>query len=119
MRGAKGTRTPDFLHAMESESVHSGPPAFTADTAHLPIRPVAAVGVQDSSRRMVTSLVTSRPRTAAPTRRTQAGSRPPAGPIGARVHATPVPAAGRRTGTMTRADRPARPDPDPGQPQSW
>jgi hypothetical protein len=54
---------------MEQRSVHHSPLPFTLDTADLPIRPPQSAAVQDSSLRMVTSLVTSHPRSARPAAR--------------------------------------------------
>src|ERR1022692_293104 len=103
-----GTRTPGLLHAMQLRSDHSSPLSFTADTADLPVRSPQAAAVQGSSRRTVTSLVTSPPGTTVPGRRTTAGYRAPAGPTGAPIQATPEPATGRHSSAMTRAAGSAR-----------
>jgi len=109
-------RTPDLLHAMQLKSVHSSPPAFAADTADLPFRPQGSAAVHYSSLRTVTSLVTSRPGTAAPARRTAAGYRPPAGLTGPPLQATPEPVTRRHASALTGAAEPARPGPDTGGP---
>jgi hypothetical protein len=98
-----GTRTPGLLHAMQLRSDHSSPLPFTADTADLPVCSPKTAAVQGSSRRTVTNLVTSRPGTTASGRRTTAGCRPPAGPTGAPIQATPEPATGQHSSTVTRA----------------
>jgi hypothetical protein len=103
-----GNRTPGLLHAMQLRSDHSSPLPFTADTADLPVRSQQAAAVHGSSRRTVTNLVTSRPGTTAPARRTTARCRPPAGLTGAPIRATPEPAAGRHSSAVTRAAGSAR-----------
>jgi hypothetical protein len=60
-----GIRTPDLLHAMESQSVHRRLPQFTSDPPEQAIRSDCITSVHQSSPRTVTSLVTSHPRTGA------------------------------------------------------
>jgi len=85
-----GIRTPDLLHAMEQRSVHHSPLPFATDTADQPIRPPQSAAVQDSSLRMVTSLVTSHPGNAAPACKPPARYRPSARPDGACTEITPA-----------------------------
>jgi hypothetical protein len=57
--GAKGTRTPGLLHAMEPQTVRHGSPPFILDRAGLRIRSEQAATVHYRSARTVTSLVTN------------------------------------------------------------
>src|ERR1022692_466847 len=112
-----GTRTPGLLHAMQLRSDHSSPLPFTADTADLPVRSLEAAAVHGSSRRTVTSLVTSPAATTMPARRTAARCRVPAGLIGAALQVTPQPVTGRRASALARAAGAERTGQDAVEPQ--
>jgi hypothetical protein len=70
--GAKGTRTPGLLHAMEPRPVHSGSRVFTGDPVGLRVRSCQSAVVHRRSPRTVTNLVTSRPATSSSASNTSA-----------------------------------------------
>jgi hypothetical protein len=100
---------------MQRRTVHGSPLPFTADTADLPVRSLEAATVHGSSRRTVTSLVTSPPGATTPTRRTMAQDRVPAGPVGAPIQGRPEPGTRRRATAPARAGGPARTGADAGE----